>query len=258
MGAMGAAKLIGWGARVLYLGPAFGLTPHRNATAVLAVGLDARLEVADDPADRATDYRAARSVLILPNSLHHLRIERGRMAFLYVDPLGRDLKALIARMTDTTPRAAFDLREESGVIEIMTDLAEGRITAQGGRASLGELLGVGSPGKTNAHIAAALRHMRDEPQRAHRLTTLAARASLSPSRFLHLFKAETGVPLRRYRIWNRMGAAIRSSGEGASLTEAAHAAGFASSAHFSSAFRDMFGMMPSDLARALKPGTTQL
>src|SRR5207244_12471129 len=85
MHAMAAAKLIGWGARVLYLGPAFGLTPHRNATAVLAVGLDDQLEVADDPADRATDYRAARSVLILPNSLHHLRIERGRMAFLYVD-----------------------------------------------------------------------------------------------------------------------------------------------------------------------------
>ena len=117
MDAMAAAKLMGWGGRVLYLGPAFGLTPHRNATAVLAVGLDAPLEVAADPSDCMQHYRAARSVLILPNSLHHLRIERGRMAFLYVDPLGRDLKALIARMTSTTPRAAFDLREESGVIE---------------------------------------------------------------------------------------------------------------------------------------------
>ena len=60
------------------------------------------------------------------------------------------------------------------------------------------------------------------------------------------------MPLRRYRIWNRMGAAVRACGEGASLTEAAHAAGFASSAHFSTAFRDMFGMMPSDLLKALK------
>jgi AraC-like DNA-binding protein len=258
MDAMAAAKLIGWGGRVLYLGPAFGLTPHRNATAVLAVGLDDQLEVADDPADRATHYRAARSVLILPNSLHHLRIERGRMAFLYVDPLGRDLKALIARMTNTTPRAAFDLREESGVIEILTGLAESRLAPQDGRVSLGELLGVGTRGQSNPRIGAALRHMRDEPQRAHRLTTLAARAGLSPSRFLHLFKAGTGVPLRRYRIWNRMGAAIRASSEGASLTEAAHAAGFASSAHFSSAFRDMFGMMPSDLTRALGPGAAQV
>jgi AraC-like DNA-binding protein len=255
---MAAAKLIGWGGRALYLGPAFGLTPHRNATAVLAVGLDAPLEVADDPADRTTHYRAARSVLILPNSLHHLRIAQGRMAFLYFDPFGRDLKALIARMTNTTPRASFDLREESAVVEILTGLAESRLAAQDGRALLSELLGVGTRGKANARIAAALRHMRDEPARGHRLTTLAAQAGLSPSRFLHLFKAETGVPLRRYRIWNRMGAAIRASAEGASLTQAAHAAGFASSAHFSSAFRDMFGMMPSDLARALRPGAIQV
>ena len=83
---MAAAKLIGWGGRVLYLGPAFGLTPHRNATAVLAVGLDAPLEVADIRRNRAL-YRAARSVLILPNSLHFSH-EQGRMAFLYVDPFG--------------------------------------------------------------------------------------------------------------------------------------------------------------------------
>jgi AraC-like DNA-binding protein len=250
--AMAAAKLIGWGARVLYLGPAFGLTPHRNATAVLAVGLDAPLEVADDPGERGTRYRSARSVLILPDSMHHLRIERGRMAFLYVDPLGRDLRALIARMTNATPRAVFDLREESAVFEVLAGLAENRSAEQDGRVLLGKLLGLGTRGKTDMRIAAALRQMRDEPQRAHRLTTLAAHAGLSPSRFLHLFKAGTGVPLRRYRIWNRMGAAVRASGEGASLTEAAHAAGFASSAHFSCAFRDMFGTMPSDLIRTLR------
>ena len=250
---MTAAKLIGWGGRGRsYLGPAFGLTPHRNATAVLAVGLDDQLEVADDPADRTTHYRAARSVLILPNSPHHLRIERGRMAFLYVDPLGRHLKALIARMTNVTPRAAFDLREEFSVIEILTDLAESRLAARDGRASLGELLGVGTGTKTSARISRRCGYAgRTAP--GPPADDLAARAGLSPSRFLHLFKIETGVPLRRYRIWNRMGAVIRACGEGASLTEAAHAAGFASSAHFSSAFRDMFGMMPSDLPRALRP-----
>jgi AraC-like DNA-binding protein len=251
MGKIGDAKLLGWGARVLYLGPAFGLTPHRNATAVLAVGLDAELEVADDPTNPAADYRSVRSVLIPPNSLHHLRIGRGRMAFLYVDPLGRDLKALLARMASATPRVSFDLREEAAVIEIMTGLAEDRIAPRDGRVTLGELLGVDTGARADARISAALRQMRDEPHRAHPLTDLAARAGLSPSRFLHLFKAETGVPLRRYRIWNRMGAAVRACGEGASLTEAAHAAGFASSAHFSSAFRDMFGMMPSDLLKTL-------
>ena len=67
-------------------------------------------------------------------------------------------------------------------------------------------------------------------------------------------QAETGVPLRRYRLWNRTGAAVPSpSREGQFTTEAAHAAFFASSAHFSTAFRDMFGMMPSELLKGLEP-----
>ena len=106
----------------------------------------------------------------MPNSLHHLRIERGRMAFLYVDPLRRDLKALLARVTDATSRAAFGLREEAAAIEILTGFAEDRIAAHDGRSSLSELLGIGTGTKANARISAALRLMRDEPHKAHRLT----------------------------------------------------------------------------------------
>ncbi len=138
------AKLIGWGPRVLYLGPAFGLTPHRNATAVLAVALDGRLEVAADPADPDGVYRTARSVLIPPNTLHYLRIADGRMAFLYVDPLSRDLVVLNARMQDAAPRAAFDLIGEAAVIEILAGIADGRIADGDGRKTLTELLGIGS------------------------------------------------------------------------------------------------------------------
>jgi hypothetical protein len=101
----GQAQLMNWGARVLYLGPAFALTPHRNATAVLAVALDGAIGVADDPAASDPSYRTARSVLILPNSLHHLRIDRGAMAFLYVDPVGRDFSALRTRMREAGPGA---------------------------------------------------------------------------------------------------------------------------------------------------------
>jgi AraC-like DNA-binding protein len=247
------AKLIGWGPRVLYLGPAFGLTPHRNATAVLAVALDETLEVAGDPENPDGIYRSARSVLIPPNTLHHLRIAGGRMAFLYVDPLSRDLVSLHARMQDVTPRAAFDLIGEGGVIEVLARVADGGITADEARKALTELLGIGSRADPDARILAALRRMRDQPHRSHSMAELGACAGLSASRFLHLFKAETGVPLRRYRLWNRMGAAVAAFREGRSLTEAAHAAGFASSAHFSTAFRDMFGMMPSEFLKGLEP-----
>jgi AraC-like DNA-binding protein len=247
------AKLIRWGPRVLYLGPAFGLTPHRNATAVLAVALGGTLDVADDPADLNGKYRSARSVLIPANTLHHLRIFEGVMAFLYVDPLSRDLAAIGARMHEVSPRASFDLVDEGAVIEVLTGLAGGRTSVREGRDALGELLGIGARAKPDGRILSALQRMRDEPQRSHSLAELGKSAGLSTSRFLHLFKAQTGIPLRRYRLWNRMGAAVGAFRQGVSLTEAAHAAGFASSAHFSTAFRDMFGMMPSELLKTLEP-----
>jgi AraC-like DNA-binding protein len=269
------AILMGWGPRVLYLGPAFGLTPHRNATAVLAVALGATLEVADDPADPNGKYRAARSVLIPPNTLHHLRIagalssevetsspqenasnreSKGSMAFLYVDPLSPDLAAVGARMQDVAPRAAFDLVNENAVIDVLTRLADGRTSMRVGRDALGGLLGLGAREKPDGRILSALQRMRDEPHKSHSLAELGACAGLSTSRFLHLFKEQTGIPLRRYRLWIRMAAAVGAFRSGGSLTEAAHAAGFASSAHFSAAFRDMFGMMPSEFLKTLKPG----
>src|SRR5205814_5229992 len=74
-----------WGARALYVGPALGLSPHRNAVAVLALGLDGAFAVARDPARPAAGYRRCRSVLIPPNRLHHFSATTGLMAFLYVD-----------------------------------------------------------------------------------------------------------------------------------------------------------------------------
>jgi AraC-like DNA-binding protein len=47
-----------------------------------------------------------------------------------------------------------------------------------------------------------------------------------------------------------MGAAILAVSAGMSLTDAAYKAGFSSSAHFSTSFRAMFGLSPSDLVEA--------
>jgi AraC-like DNA-binding protein len=246
------ARLLDWGARVLYVGPAFGLTPHRNATGVLAVALDGAIGVADNPRARSPSYRETRSVLILPDSLHHLRIDGSSMAFLYVDPFGRDLAALRARMNEVGSRVAFDLADERPAIQLFGDIAGRRVTPEQARHSLREMLGIGSDAEPDARIADAMKRMRDEPCGSHALAALSRRAGLSSSRFLHLFKEVTGVPLRRYRIWNRIGAAARAIAQGESLTEAAHGAGFSSSAHFSSAFRDMFGMTPSELFSRLK------
>src|SRR5690242_7778404 len=212
-GAPHRARLLDWGARVLYLGPVLGLTPHRNATGVLAVALDGMIGLADNPRARMPSWRPARSVLILPNSLHHLRGDAGRMAFLYVDPFGQDLTELRARMREIGSRAAFDLIDEQPAIKLFADIADGRLAPEQVRRAIGERLGVGLAAKPDARILGVIKLMRDEPCEAHALAELSRHAGLSSSRFLHLFKEVTGVPLRRYRIWSRVGAAARAIAE---------------------------------------------
>jgi AraC-like DNA-binding protein len=61
------------------------------------------------------------------------------------------------------------------------------------------------------------------------------------------FEAELGLPFRRYRLWRRMAWVMRTVAAGGTLTEAAHTAGFSSSAHLSSTFKRLFGLTASDL-----------
>ena len=69
------------------------------------------------------------------------------------------------------------------------------------------------------------------------------------SRLRHLFVEQTGLAFKTYVLWLRLVRALRSYAEGCSLTEAAHAAGFADSAHFSRVFKRTFGLPATTLAR---------
>lgn len=88
-----------------------------------------------------------------------------------------------------------------------------------------------------------------------RLTAAACarQLGLSSSRFLHRFRAHTGLPLRPYLRWRRLLVALRAAMQGASLTDAAHAAGFSDAAHFTRTFRRHFGMAPSALTTMALP-----
>jgi len=84
----------------------------------------------------------------------------------------------------------------------------------------------------------------------------AARATgLSVSRYLHRLRAYTGLPFRPYVRWLRILLAIQSVLAGSSLTEAAHAAGFADAAHFSRTFRRHFGAAPLTVLGQVQPAS---
>jgi AraC-like DNA-binding protein len=81
---------------------------------------------------------------------------------------------------------------------------------------------------------------------------LAAAVGLSPSRVTHLFRDQVGIPLRTYRRWVRFLIAAEAPRDAASLTDAAHRAGFADVAHLHRTFRHHFGLQPGPLLRAVE------
>ena len=85
-----------------------------------------------------------------------------------------------------------------------------------------------------------------------RLSEMARAVNLSESRLAHLFSEEVGLPFRPYVLWLRMRRAMEMVAAGRSLTEAAHEAGFADSAHLSRVSRRMFGIAPSQFTRGVE------
>jgi AraC-like DNA-binding protein len=82
------------------------------------------------------------------------------------------------------------------------------------------------------------------------VSQLASAIGVSASRLTHVFTREVGIPLRSYARWLRLVTAVEYLADGATLTQAAHAARFSDAAHFSRVFKQMFGLPPSDVVGA--------
>lgn len=75
----------------------------------------------------------------------------------------------------------------------------------------------------------------------------AASVHLSFSRFLHLFKQETGMAFRAFRAWKRARSLLRYVRQASTLTDIALDTGYPDSTHFSHSIRQVYGLKPSDI-----------
>ncbi|MGB8400583.1 helix-turn-helix domain-containing protein [Bradyrhizobium sp.] len=82
----------------------------------------------------------------------------------------------------------------------------------------------------------------------------AAEAGLSPSRFLHLFKQETGIPFRSFRAWKRARHLLHFVNADINLAHLAQDIGYPDSTHFSHSIRRFYGLKP----RAIFSGSRDL
>ena len=106
-----------------------------------------------------------------------------------------------------------------------------------------------APMPRDPRAVAVARRMRDDPASQAKIDTLARDAGASVRTLQRLFREETGMRFVEWRQRLRLLHAITLLEQGAQVTQAGAAAGYASTSAFSAAFRAHMGETPSGYAR---------
>lgn len=229
--------------RALYVGPPLGVGLHRGAVTCFALALDGTLQVTAP--ERTGPLRSA---LIGAGLSHEIEVRGTAAAFLYLDPVDALTASLRACMRPIQHRLHVDHPRAAVLAKAL---------AAGGGLEVFPTTAMASLDLRIARVLAKLR--RGEWLQAD-VDEVARAIGVSGSRFMHLFRANVGVPFRRYRHWARLHHAVKHFGTGSTWTTAAVESSFASSSHLTEVFRSMFGVPPTALrgiqfaqADAVKP-----
>lgn len=242
------AKLLLWPDMAVYVGPSFSTDRHSHFYAQLCIGINEPLNLTGrDGVSRAYE------IAYVPSGIsHQTEISADGFALILIDPVRyarvlwseADIESgppAIEVASRWLPEHRDALRNEivSGTEEIRRILLQIlREQRSGNRTEV-----------TDTRIRATLQRLEGSPEHLS-LSELAAEAGLSPGRFRHLFRDETGITFSGYRLWQKTRRAMLVIGSHADLGSAALQGGFADQAHFNRIFRRSFGLTPSRLLKS--------
>lgn len=246
----GSGHFVSWDGGCMLIGHAGGLVPEHSHYAIQVAFGDAHgIRFRGGAREEWTTYAGVVIASRQPHEMDATAIRRN--AVIFVEPETREGRALrehwlgaggIVALPDEllapVRGALFDAWSAQGR-QAVTDASRAVVHALTG--------GVVPTASSDERILRATAYIRANLDRALTLEEVAAEACLSPSRFRHLFVEETGMALRPYILWRRFLHVWEHLMRGATLSAAAHAAGFADAAHLSRTSRRMFGLPPSAL-----------
>jgi len=247
-------RLYLWPHRIVYLGLSPENDLHRHHAAQLCASLDAPLQISQSEKGETLEVSG---VFIPPDHSHRIEAGHSRILALYLEPESDEYRSLIQPIATGTTHSFVSLTLSApGLADLRSLLTEGG-NAEVAWSTCRTALGLGSsaarPVNLDPRIEQVIGIIRGEPDRSHALEPLAAAVHISPSRLIHLFREQVGIPIRRFTVWSRVRQVVHLAVDGATLTEAAHAAGFSDTAHMSNTLRQMFGFAPSVLFTSRVP-----
>ncbi len=200
----------------------------------------------------AAECRGSAPGWLIASRQRHRNSAAGPLVILYIDPLSAAGLGLTARV-GKTGACVLSEAERGAVVHAMESCWTRGFEPVRVQETVRRVLELLAPvdaahDGVDERVKAVVGELAADPSNTLSLAILANHVKLSASRLAHLFRRDTGLPVRQYRLWLRLRYAARQIARGRSLIEAAHVAGFADSAHFCRICRRMFGVTPSEFA----------
>lgn len=208
----------------------------------------------------AREYRAA----YMPSGHpHQTEAGPGIFCIILADPINllHNPQPIAAAGPIPPGAPALDIGQNFGPTEIAALFREFRKGPLRARQAVLRIIGKVQPSRNvdrDPRVRTVLEKILSVPWEDEDLSLgrISAGVGLSPGRFRHLFRDQTGVSYSAYRLWARTRRAVLMLADQPQLIDVAHAAGFADQAHFSRTFLRTFGLRPSEFAQ--NPGAFHL
>jgi AraC-like DNA-binding protein len=213
-------------------------TQHSHYAWKVHVGLDAPVWV--KPSDRSAASEAR--VIVVPPNVQHTTGARGWSVALFLEP---GLRATPWR--ETGPAYALDGVQAHRLVGLVNEAMTSSRVDIGcfvNQVARGIFAPTANSRSLDARVSAALAAIRRDVDVDLRLLASALRLSLD--RLTHLVSEQTGMPLRRHALWQRVLRVLDAGARPVSLAAAAVEAGFSDHAHMSRSFRRFLGRAPSE------------
>ena len=238
-----------WDKRTLYIGPLFEPLNLSQGAATLVVSLDKPISFRIEGEAESIECTS----LLLPAGLSAI-IDTGDVivANCNLDPLGADFSGLSSLMQQKKGKISYDLKQYAQFKQVFHTLHTQQPDTERAYDLLEDLLEnrfsqLYPNHAIDSRVAKVVEKIKQTAEDNLSVDDLASLVNLSVPRLVQIFKKQTGVPMRRYRLWHRLFVTAVKMGTGGNLTEAAMDAGFTDSAHFSHTFKAMFGMAPTTI-----------
>jgi AraC-like DNA-binding protein len=243
------SRLYLWDKRTLYIGPLFEPLKLSQGAATLLVSLDKPISFSIEGEAENIECMS----LLLPAGLS-VSIDTGDaiVANCHLDPLGADFSGISVLMEKQCGKIGYDLKQYGEFRQVYQILQSQPLNSEDAYVLLEDLLekrfSQFYPNHAiDSRVAKVVEKIKQTADDNLSVDDLASLVNLSVPRLVQIFKKQTGVPMRRYRLWHRLFITAVAIASGGNLTEAAMNAGFTDSAHFSHTFKAMFGMTPTTI-----------